>query len=240
MFQPIKRFYRNLPLIPRALYLRWFVSPKRKRELMSEFHNMYYNAGNGGGSWNDTRWLGHRTKRNPMDLLVFQEMIFDVKPDLIIETGAAHGGGALYFASVCEMLNKGHVVSIDIVPDKGRPKHPRITYVDGSSAEWPAALGDRAAFNTRYPCVMVFLDSDHTKQHVLKELQLYAPYIRIGSYIVVEDTHVNNHPVDPNFGAGPWEAVEDFLKGNEAFEIDRSREKHFLTFNPNGFLRRIK
>ena len=86
--------------------------------------------------------------------------------------------------------------------------------------------------------VLVVLDSDHRKEHVLEELRLYAPLVTPGSYLVVEDTILNGHPVSPDFGPGPMEAAEEFLRGNPEFTSDRRREKLYLTFNPKGYLRR--
>jgi cephalosporin hydroxylase len=86
--------------------------------------------------------------------------------------------------------------------------------------------------------VLVILDSDHTKDHVLAEMRAYGPLVTRGSYLIVEDTNINGHPVLPDFGPGPWEAVEEFLQGNDQFQVDRSREKLLMTFNPMGYLRR--
>jgi cephalosporin hydroxylase len=86
--------------------------------------------------------------------------------------------------------------------------------------------------------VLVVLDSDHRKEHVLDELSLYSPLVTPGSYVVVEDTILNGHPVSPDFGPGPMEAAEEFLRLNPSFKADRGREKLYLTFNPKGYLRR--
>ena len=86
---------------------------------------------------------------------------------------------------------------------------------------------------------MVILDSDHGKDHVLNELRTYSPFVTKGSYLIVEDTNINGHPVLHDFGPGPMEAVEDFLKENQNFTVDKSKEKFYLTFNPKGYLRKI-
>lgn len=87
---------------------------------------------------------------------------------------------------------------------------------------------------------MVILDSDHKKVHVLNELKIYSKFVSKGSYLIVEDSNINGHPVLPNFGLSPMEAIKDFLKENKNFIIDKTKEKFFLTFNPNGYLKRIK
>ena len=87
---------------------------------------------------------------------------------------------------------------------------------------------------------MVDLDSNHSKQHVLEEMRAYAPMITIGNYLIVEDTNINGHPVLPEFGPGPMEAVEEFLKENHDFVPDPSREKFLVTFNPGGYLRKVR
>jgi cephalosporin hydroxylase len=119
------------------------------------------------------------------------------------------------------------------------PSHPRIAYLTGSSTS--ALIVDqvrtRVAGASR---VMVILDSDHKKDHVLDELRLYSPLVTKGSYLIVEDTNINGRPVFPGFGPGPAEAVDDFLSANTAFERDPSRERFLVTFNPGGYLRRVQ
>ncbi|HEV3475521.1 MAG TPA: CmcI family methyltransferase, partial [Actinomycetota bacterium] len=87
---------------------------------------------------------------------------------------------------------------------------------------------------------MVILDSDHSAKHVSDELRAYAPMVSVGHYLVVEDTNLNGNPILPEWGPGPREAVEGFLRETDAFEVDRSREKFFMTFNPTGYLRRVR
>jgi cephalosporin hydroxylase len=199
----------------------------------SAFHRLYYDS----AVWKDTYWLGTRTQKCPLDLWVYQEILRETRPDLIVETGTAHGGSALYLASVCELLGRGEVVTVDISPIEGRPEHDRITYLTGSStaAGVVAEVERHVAMQER---VLVILDSDHSCNHVLDELRTYGPWVSPGSYLIVEDTNVNGHPVLPEHGPGPMEALEEFLAETEDFEIDRAREKFFFTFNPRGYLRK--
>jgi cephalosporin hydroxylase len=182
--------------------------------------------------------MGAKVLKCPLDLWVYQEIIFDTKPDLIIETGTRHGGSALYLASLCDLLGHGRVISIDIEPAKGRPAHPRITYLLGSSTSVQMIRDVETAVLGN--AVMVSLDSDHSKAHVLEEMRLYSRFVSKGHYMIVEDTNVNGHPVLPEFGPGPLEAVEEFLVDHDEFQVDEAREKFLLTFHSRGFLKKIR
>jgi cephalosporin hydroxylase len=202
------------------------------------FHRLYYETGQAGGTWKDTTWLGVPTWKVPLDLWIYQELLHQLRPDLIVETGTAHGGSGLYLATLCQALGAGEVVSIDIGHWPDRPSHQRLTYLTASSTD-PEVVAQVAERAKRARCVLVVLDSDHSRDHVLAELRAYAPLVTPGSYLVVEDTNVNGHPVFEAFGPGPMEAVQDFLKERDDFEVDRSREKLLFTFNPGGWLRKL-
>ena len=203
-------------------------------DLVREFTVMYGDRWKG---YESTSWLGVPALKNPMDMWVFQEIIYETKPDLLIEAGTYKGGSALYFASVLDAIGKGQIITIDIEEHPGRPAHPRVKYLTGSSTA-PEIVAQVAAESKSAKRVMVVLDSNHTKSHVSEELRLYAPFVTVGNYLVVEDTVINGHPTFPTFGPGPWEATEEFLQKNRYFRADRSRERLGLTFNPNGWLRR--
>ena len=159
------------------------------------------------------------------------------RPDLIVETGTYLGGSAFYLAGICDLLGHGKIVTVDISAPPGRPRHRRITYLQGSSTD--PGIVDRVARSARRANrVMVVLDSNHSRDHVLRELEVYGPLVTPGCYLVVEDTNVNGNPVLPDHGPGPMEAVEEFLATTDGFEVDRSRENRLLTFNPSGYLRR--
>jgi cephalosporin hydroxylase len=174
----------------------------------------------------------------PQDLWVYQEILVETRPEVIVETGTAAGGSALYLASICDLLDRGEVITIDILePTDALPRHPRISYLGGRSSVDPRLVADvRDRVEGRR--AMVILDSEHSRKHVLAELHAYAPLVAEGCYLVVEDTNLNGHPVTVYARPGPWEAVDGFLAETTAFEVDRSREKLLLTFNPCGYLRR--
>jgi len=153
---------------------------------------------------------------------------------VIVETGTWSGGSALYLAMLFDLVGSGRVITVDVAAER-TPEHPRITYLTGSSTDSATldAVRERIEPDEK---VMVSLDSDHRAAHVLGELRTYADLVTSGQYLIVEDTNVNGHPVYPEHGPGPHEAVERFLAEDRRFERDRSREKLLLTFNPGGYL----
>jgi cephalosporin hydroxylase len=198
---------------------------------INKFHKHYYNS----NVWKNTYWLGVETQKYPQDLWIYQEIIFDIKPDLIIETGTLYGGSALYLASVCDLVGKGNILSIDIEYREDRPKHNRITYLlgDSTSVEIFKLVKE---YTLNLPVIMVILDSDHSREHVLDEMNLYSKLVTIGSFLIVEDTNINGHPVFPKHGPGPMEAAKEFLKINKDFLIAKDKEKFFISANPSGYL----
>jgi cephalosporin hydroxylase len=208
-----------------------------QRNMIDAFHRYYYE--NSRDTWGNTKWLGTITLKNPADMWIYQEMLYESKPDVLIECGTFGGGSALFFASMMDLLNKGRVLTIDIQDQPTKPRHKRIEYFLGSSTS-PEIIRQIKSRIKPGEKVMLVLDSDHKRDHVLAELRAYAPLVPVGGYAVVEDTNVNGHPVFPAHGPGPMEAVDAYLKENSAFSIDRSREKFLLTFNPRGYLQRTR
>ncbi len=204
------------------------------KEIINKFHNLYYTS----GVWEQTKWMGYTIYKCPFDMWIYQEIFFEIKPDLIIETGTWQGGSALYMAHLLDLVNSnGRIVTIDIEDFPDRPEHQRITYYKGSSvATETIEMVRKEVANAK--SVLVILDSDHSKDHVLKELELYNQFVTKGSYLIVEDSNVNGHPTYDEFGPGPMEAIDVFMENNNEFEIDSNREKFFITFNPRGYLRR--
>jgi len=201
------------------------------------FHKLYYDSGQKGGTWLNTRWMGVPILKCPLDLWIYQEILFEIKPELIIECGTFSGGSALFLAHLCEIIGCGEIVSIDIEKRSNLPHHSRISYWFGSSISEQIVESVREKASGRCP-VLVILDSDHRANHVLQELRLYSSFVTPGSYVIIEDTNVNGHPVFPDFGPGPMEAVQAFLRENHSFFVDTEREKFGLTFNPSGYLKR--
>jgi cephalosporin hydroxylase len=209
--------------------------PRYRREVVEQFHYLYYHAY--AQTWMETYWLGVPVHKCPLDLWIYQEIIVAERPDVIIETGTYRGGSALYLSTMCDVVNRGRVYTIDVNETPDRPEHPRLEYLVGSSTsdEIFAAVQHRIRPGER---VLVILDSDHSREHVRRELERYSAFTDVGAHLIVEDTNVNAHPVYHSFGPGPMEAVHDFLADHPEFSIDHGCEKFFLTFNPRGYLRR--
>jgi cephalosporin hydroxylase len=202
------------------------------------FHRLWYE--HAGLTWGATRWLGVPMMKNPLDLWVQQDLIVDLKPGLIIETGTWYGGSALFFANVCDLLGHGQVVSVDVRPPPGRFEHPRITLLTGSSVDPEIVARVQGMVPPDQP-VLVILDSDHSPEHVAAELEAYAPLVTPGSYLIVEDTNCGGRPVENEAWAprgGPYVAVEAFLEDHPEFVQDPLCEHYLLTCHPGGWLRR--
>lgn len=208
-----------------------------QRQIVDGFHHLYYEAARAGGTWASTYWMGVKTLKCPLDLWIYQEILCEVRPELIIECGTADGGSTLFLAQICDLLGRGEVVSIDVRTSPRRRRHPRISYWIGSSTDACIVAAARRRAAGRSP-VLVILDSNHAAGHVLQELRLYGPLVTPGSYLIVEDTNVNGHPVCAVHGPGPMEAVRAYVAEEPSFQIDREREKFLLTFNPSGYLRK--
>jgi cephalosporin hydroxylase len=173
----------------------------------------------------------------PLDLWIYQEILHELRPALIVETGTYLGGSAFFLASICDLLGHGEVLTVDADRRDNLPRHPRVTYLVGSSTSRRVLRRTRQLAQGKSP-VMVILDSGHARDHVLAELEAYAPLVTAGSYLIVEDTNLNGRPVDAGHGPGPAEAVAAFLAQQGGFVRDDSREKLLLTFNPGGYLRK--
>jgi cephalosporin hydroxylase len=212
-----------------------------ERNVADKFQQIYYNS----LVWlNSTTWLGVPSEQAPTDNWSMQELIAEVRPDYIIETGTANGGTTLFYATVLSLVNPdGKVITVDVDPHvKNASTFPlwnqRVKVIVGSSVD--PKVTDQIAQEVSGKKVLVTLDSLHTRDHVLREIEIYSKFVSPGSYLVVQDTNINGHPVNPGWGPGPLEAVEDFMKTNDNFVADRSREKFMLSFYPKGWLKRMK
>jgi cephalosporin hydroxylase len=225
------------------------------KELTSE----WFNKANAEKYSYHFEWMGRPIIQYPQDIVAMQELIFKVQPDLIIETGIAHGGSLIFSASMLELnaICGGPAdaevvaVDIDIRPHnreaiEAHPMFKRITMIQGSSIapEIVAQIKEKAKGKKK---ILISLDSNHTHEHVLEELKAYAPLTTVGSYCVVFDTVIedmsaelsSNKPWAP--GNSPKTAVWEYLKTHKEFEIDKSIDnKLLITVAPDGFLKRIK
>lgn len=216
------------------------VSPLTDDEqaIVDAFHRLYYDERVEGRQTVLLSWFGHRILKCPFDIWTYQEIVHETKPELIVECGTRYGGGALYLASLLDLRGgPGEVVTIDITAMKNRPVHPRIRYVMGSTLD-PAIVARvrEAAAGKR---TMVILDSDHSATQVAAELAIYPELVSTGCYLIVDDANLGGHPVLPEHGPGPTEALDAWYPTQTDFVIDRSRERFMLSLNPRGFLKRV-
>jgi cephalosporin hydroxylase len=237
--------------------------------LREESLNWMISAGKSGNYTYNFRWLGRPIIQLPQDMVMMQELIWEVKPDLIIETGIAHGGSLIFNASmmaILDMCEKGgfnlptgqehlqrKVIGIDIdIRNHNRKaieEHPlsaRVQMIEGSSIN-PRIIAEVREIAKCYSRVMVCLDSNHTHDHVLVELESYAPLVSEGSYCVVYDTLIEDLPAsfseNRSWGPGnnPKTAVRKFLESHDEFQIDTSIDsKLLISVAPGGYLKRIK
>ena len=222
----------NLPRGIRGITYR--VGKRLDRAAVSRAHDVLYLS----DAWTETNWLGAQALKNPLDLWVYQEIIVEQRPELIVETGTYRGGSAFYLASICDLVGVGEVVSIDVEPlREDYPAHPRITYLGGRSSVDPDVVA-QVRGRAEGKRILVVLDSDHSQAHVEAELAVYAPLVQVGGYVIVEDSNIGQ--IRKDLLPGPLQAIEAFLAGTDEFEIDRAREKFLITQNPSGYLRRVR
>lgn len=232
----------SLPRRIRAAVERKVVlAPPVQRAITKAFGRLYYYAAEAGSdrTWRDTYWLGTPILKCPLDLWLYQELIHEHRPQLIVESGTNRGASAHFLGTLCDIVGEGKVLTLDIEKFPEVPDHPRVEHRIASATapetvEW---VKQQAEGLER---VMVILDSDHTARHVREELRLYADVVTPGGYLIVEDTNVNGHPAAPEFGPGPMEALDDFLAADARFAIDPRHDKFLMTMNPRGLLRRAR
>jgi cephalosporin hydroxylase len=189
-------------------------------------------------NFGEVKWLGHPIWQNILDLWTIQETIAEVRPRILIESGTNRGGSSLFFAHLFDLMGAGEVVTVDI-ERLHNLAHPRVTYLvgDSTSTEILDTVRRRAA--ECFGPVMVILDSDHSRIHVRRELECYAPLVTPGSYCLVQDGVIDTLPIFRAGRPGPLPAIEEFLASTHEFELDAERSERFLiTHHPKGWLRR--
>lgn len=192
------------------------------------------------GNFSQTTWLGHPIWQNPLDAWGLQEAIANDDVDLVIECGTNRGGSAFYMASIMDLLDRGRVLTID-VERLTDIEHPRIDFIVGSSTDI-ATLEDvkRRISILRPQKVMVLLDSDHSGPHVLRELELYAPLVPVGGYVLCQDGCIDELHCMRQDRPGPLWAIRRFVRTDHRFEIDKDRSTRYLySHSPSGWIRRV-
>ena len=210
---------------------------EKQREMMKLFHDIPV--------WRNMWFQNVRIEKNPLDLWMMQQIIYETRPDFIVETGTWRGGSALYWAYTLNGmgLEQSRVITVDIQDLNGNAAasplwKKYVTFMKGSSTD-PKITAEIQKLTTGHKTLVV-LDSDHSMKHVLNELHAYAPMVTSKSYLVVEDTHIDGVPTQKEFGPGPLGAVQSFIKepAGKEFTQDFAREALIMTFNPGGWLRR--
>ena len=185
-----------------------------------------------------SKYHGIQTWKNPIDFWIYQEIIFDIKPDLIIEIGLHRGGSTLALAHMLDRNENGRILGIDLslsLIDEQVRNHDRISLIEGNPLELFEKVNQYISPDST---VLIIEDSSHEYENTLAVLNMYGLLVSENSFFIVEDG-ICYHGLDVGPKPGPYEAVHDFIKDNENFIIDRSKEDFLLTWNPCGFLKRI-
>jgi cephalosporin hydroxylase len=193
-------------------------------------------------NFGNVTWLGYPVWQNVLDLWTIQETISEIKPALVIETGTNRGGSARFYAHLFDLIGTGRVVTVD-VEKFHQLEHPRITWLVGSSTapEILERMRSEAQQSSAEGPVMVILDSDHRKDHVLQELESYSGLVTLGSFLLCQDGVIDQIDAFRSGRPGPLPAIEQFLARQPGFEWDKGRNERFIvTHHPKGWLRRVR
>jgi len=249
MNKEVKKFYKDRERL---------IESNSENKKLQDAKNKFNEFSNKAKYSYNFSWMGLPIIQYPQDMIAMQEIIWEIKPDLIIEAGIAHGGSLIYYSSLLELTgdNDAIVLGIDVdirkhnrILIESHKMSKRIKMIEGDSTSSDIAkkVYDLAKNKKR---IIVCLDSNHTHDHVLKELKIYAPLTSIGSYCVVFDTIIEDLPADymPDGRPRPWNpgnnpktAVKDFLKYNSDFQIDKNIDnKILISVSPGGYLKRVK
>ena len=185
------------------------------------------------------RWMGKKADKLPSDAWTYQEIIYETKPDVIVEIGNQYGGSTLFLANMLDILGKGRVIAIDVNHSLVDFQHPRIASITGD-ANSSEVLSRLSSLISPTENVMVVEDSSHTFENTLSVLRNYSRFVRKGMYFIVEDGICRYPFIEDGPKPGPYEAIHEFLRENKDFVIDKTREKFILTYNPDGYLKRIR
>lgn len=186
-------------------------------------------------------WMGVRTVKNPLDCWVYQEILYEVQPDILIEIGSYEGGSTLYFAHLLDLIGKGNILSIDINRSRFNVKHDRIIEITGDSSS--SEVLSQVSGYCKNKSVLVIHDGAHDKNQVFKDLEAYSGFVSLNSYLIVEDGVIDLFSPGDGLGLyeeGPIPAIEEFLNKHPNFMIDLERELYILTCSPQGFLKRVR
>ena len=188
--------------------------------------------------FNDVTWLGKPVWQDILDLWTIQETIAQIQPELLIETGTNRGGSSFFYGQLFDLMGQGRVITCD-VERMHDLDHPRVEYLIGSSTGADVVERIRTAADGARGPVMVILDSDHSRDHVAAELEIYAPLVTPRSYLLVQDGSTDTLALFRSGRPGPLPAIHDFVARHPEFEIDRPRcERFVVTHHPDGWLRR--
>ncbi len=239
----IRRVLKKAIGVPRYLYVQFLnifnSNPVYlwlfRNRIVKNFNKLYYYLRK--NTFDHTYFMGKHVLKFPTDLWTYQEIIFEKKPDVIVETGMFLGGSTYFFAQLCKMFGKGRVIAIDITLDHLYPELyelDNVTILRGSTSD-PETLARVRALIQPHETVMVALDSAHESDHVFKEIQLFSQLVTEGQYLVVEDGIIaDTYPIVWN--KGPYHAIKKFLKSTTEFIPDYYRNRFLLTHNKRGYL----